>query len=569
MFLKKLIIFSNNKIIREINFKLGLNLIVDDVYHIDEKKRTGNSVGKTTFLKVIDYCLGGELKGFFETKESKINNYLKEQLINNNYLIQLEISKSWNDLENIIIKRNFVSKKQILKINDKTFDKLSDFTNELNFLFFQNKETKKPTFRELISQNIRYTDEKINNILKLNFFKRNAEYENLILFLLGFKIDLSSKKNIEKEIKEKNDFLKNVDKVKGNYEENKSKLNSLNFELQKYYEFRNKLKIDRNIELDLEKLLKTRREIEQLSFDIQLLDNKINIIENSIKNIKDKKDDTDYSYLKYLYNETNHYVKNLQKTFEDFINFNNKMIKNKIDFIGKDLPNFKKEKENKLNELFSLHKTKEMQEIRIGEKEYISSLENILDKISKIQYDKSLLESNIEFHEKIMSEINTLNGKLNEFNNIYEDDFKKKAEEKADLLSNEFGNISQILYEGERYGFTIPIREKRVGKSIFKYYDFETYNWDTSSGKKQGEVLSFDIAYILFAKKNNLPHSNFILNDKKELMHSNQILAINDFLKNQEIQLIFSILKDKIPNELLEKDNIILSLTDKDKLFKI
>ncbi|MBN3534705.1 DUF2326 domain-containing protein [Mycoplasma procyoni] len=93
----------------------------------------------------------------------------------------------------------------------------------------------------------------------------------------------------------------------------------------------------------------------------------------------------------------------------------------------------------------------------------------------------------------------------------------------------------------------------------------------SSSGKKQGEILSFDLAYILFAKEQKINHLNFILNDKKELMHSNQLhsLAINDYLNNNQIQLVFSILKDKLPEEIKENpENIVLELSQKDKLLR-
>ena len=56
MFLKLLLISTPTKVIREINFHKGLNLIVDDTPNSETS--TGNNVGKTTILKLIDFCLG-------------------------------------------------------------------------------------------------------------------------------------------------------------------------------------------------------------------------------------------------------------------------------------------------------------------------------------------------------------------------------------------------------------------------------------------------------------------------------------------------------------------------------
>ena len=60
-----------------------------------------------------------------------------------------------------------------------------------------------------------------------------------------------------------------------------------------------------------------------------------------------------------------------------------------------------------------------------------------------------------------------------------------------------------------------------------------------------------------------------ILNDKKELMHDNQLLEISKVVKKNNIQLVISILKDKLPSELLNDSNVVLELSQESKLFKI
>lgn len=58
MFIKKITISSPLQVIREIPFHKGLNLIVDE----SDGQVTGNGVGKTTVLKLIDFCLGAKDK---------------------------------------------------------------------------------------------------------------------------------------------------------------------------------------------------------------------------------------------------------------------------------------------------------------------------------------------------------------------------------------------------------------------------------------------------------------------------------------------------------------------------
>ena len=61
MFIKNLKVSTSSKIIRNMNFQTGLNLIIDDT-PTDDQKQTGNNVGKTTVLKLISYCLGEDGK---------------------------------------------------------------------------------------------------------------------------------------------------------------------------------------------------------------------------------------------------------------------------------------------------------------------------------------------------------------------------------------------------------------------------------------------------------------------------------------------------------------------------
>jgi hypothetical protein len=102
-----------------------------------------------------------------------------------------------------------------------------------------------------------------------------------------------------------------------------------------------------------------------------------------------------------------------------------------------------------------------------------------------------------------------------------------------------------------------------------RIYDFSAFNTNFSSGKKQGEISCFDIAYTLFADDESIPCMHFLLNDKKELMHDNQLLKIANFVSNKRIQFIASILRDKLPEELNKDAYIVVKLSQEDKLFRI
>lgn len=125
--------------------------------------------------------------------------------------------------------------------------------------------------------------------------------------------------------------------------------------------------------------------------------------------------------------------------------------------------------------------------------------------------------------------------------------------------------VSNEIY-GEKYALKVDVKTNKKNKKV---YEFTSFNTNFSSGKKQGEISCFDIAYTMFADSENIPCLHFLLNDKKELMHNNQIAMINNFIKDKKIQYVVSILKDKLPIELNKEEYICLKLSQNDKLFKI
>ena len=137
--------------------------------------------------------------------------------------------------------------------------------------------------------------------------------------------------------------------------------------------------------------------------------------------------------------------------------------------------------------------------------------------------------------------------------------------EQVKKLNKFFSSISQELY-GEKYALTF---KKMTNKNGQQFYKFNAFNANMSSGKKQGEILCFDLAYLLFADEEQLPCLHFLLNDKKELMHDNQLVKVAEFVQSQNIQLVISILKDKLPTTVLDKAHIAVELSQKNKLFKI
>jgi uncharacterized protein YydD (DUF2326 family) len=113
MFLKNLTIKNGDTIVRNIDFHKGVNLLIDNTPKT-LIKQSGNSVGKTTVLRLVYFCLGGDGKNIYSDLEfpDKSNSTIKNYLKNNNIKIFITLV---DDLENensykVVICRNFFIK---------------------------------------------------------------------------------------------------------------------------------------------------------------------------------------------------------------------------------------------------------------------------------------------------------------------------------------------------------------------------------------------------------------------------------------------------------------------------
>lgn len=570
MFIKSLVISSPTEIIRKLEFKIGLNLIIDNT-PIKDSKLTGNNVGKTTVLKLVDFCLGAKPSIIYTDTENKkeIYNLVKDYLIHEQIKITLKLVEDLSnpDSEEIVIQRNFLSKKNVIRtingnpILDKEFD------NELLALIFPNQKAEKPTFRQIISHNIRYKDENINNTLKtLDRYTKDVEYETLYLFLLNCTFDDGAKKqclvtklNQEESFKER---LENK-QTKTAYE---IALSMLNDEINILNEKKSSFNLNKDFEQNLEMLNTVKYKINRTSSSISKLKIRKELIEDAKKELEDSISSIDLNQLKILYSEAKLNISGIQKTFEDLVNFHNTMAIEKSKFITKDLPVLitKLEEEEKKMSLL-LKEEKELTK-KVAKCNSFEELEEIIADLNEKYRCKGEYESIISQLEEVEKNINDLNKSLKDIDDLlFSNDFEEIVKLQIKKFNKYFSDISYELY-GEKYALKY---DKVINKKNQKFYRFSSFNTNMSSGKKQGEILCFDLAYILFADAENLPCLYFLLNDKKELMHDNQLVKLADFIQDKKVQVVVSILRDKLPKKVVNNANIVVELSQDCKLFKI
>lgn len=572
MFIEKLRISTKDKIIRELNFCSGMNLIIDNTPLTAGLKSTGNNVGKTTVLQLIYFCLGGEDKDIYTDVENKSKVYeeVRSFLINQEVLITLTLINGFNvqNEERLIIERNFLSgKKAVRRINGKFILK-KDFENELLAKIFPEHKNEKPSFKQIISHNIRYKDNSINNTLKtLSSYTSDVEYETLYLYLLGCEFDNGAKKiALTDKIKQEKAYKERIEKKqkKNSYEVALAIVEDEILELNKR---KSLLNINENFEQDLNRLNEVKYKINRLSSRVTKLEIRRDMIVEAKNEMGKDVSTIDLEQLKLLYSESKEYIPNLHKTFEDLVNYHNKMILEKISFITKELPSLEGTIEEEKRKLKTLLQDEKELSIKISKSDSFNDIESIISEINEKYRLKGEYENTISQINEVDSVIKEIEDDLENIDQyLYSSEYQEKLKKQINKFNKFFSSVSNELY-GERYALSYEIvMNKKTNKPIYK---FSTFNSNMSSGKKQGEILCFDLAYIMFANEEGISCLHFLLNDKKELMHDNQLSKVANFVFEKNIQLVASILRDKLPDDLLNTANIVVELSQEDKLFKI
>lgn len=570
MFLKSLTISSHEEVIREINFHNGINLIVDETPS-SKGTETGNNVGKTTVLMLIDFCLGASPKHIYTDPENKKEEYklVKDFLIEDKVLITLILKE---DLSNegspeIRIERNFLPRKQKIQRINGVNNTDEEFEEALTDILFPGQYGKKPTFRQIISHNIRYKDLSINNTLKiLDVYTREDEYETLYLFLLGCDFEQGdTKQELLTQIRLEQTFKNRLEKeqTKSAYE---TALSILDGEIEVLNRRKSNFNLNENFESDLDKLNQVRYQINMVSSEIGKLNIRRDLIVEAKQDLEKSVSQIDLQQLAHIYRQATNRVTDIQKTFEDLCSFHNRMIAEKVRYIAKDLPRLDSDIKSKAERLSRLLQEEVELSAAISRSESFEELEKLISELNVKYRKKGEYENTIQQLAEVEANLTSLNQRLDDIDNaLFSQVFEQKIKEQKDKFNKHFASISQTLY-GEQYALKVDPTVNKKGQRLYK---FSAFNTNFSSGKKQGEISCFDIAYTLFADEENIPCFHFLLNDKKELMHDNQLLKIAHLVNSKRIQFVASILKDKLPEELDRDEYFVVKLSQADKLFRI
>ena len=567
MFLKRLIIDNQGEIVRDIRFRKGINLIVDTT-NPEDRKESGNNVGKTTVLRLIDFCLGSRNgKNIYEDPEFAHigTNTDVEEFLKDNVVVSLVLKDNLDDEDSreITIRRNFSSHSKPLREIDGEQYKEAEFLRELSRLIFAT-EQEKPTFRNLISKNIRYEKNRLLNTVKiLHSTTKAVEYEALFFFWLGVEIPSAQKKQkLDAELKKEDGFSKRLGGEEGGLEKIEQVLGVLRRDIEELEREKKQFSINANYEEDLKRFNALREEINRLTTRVSRIETRKALVLESIAELEKEKSEIDTERIRALYEEAKTLIPNMQKTFEDTLAFHNQMLDEKRKFIRKELPDIEQQLEECNQQLVKLNSVERDLARKLHKIDAIKSLEEVMEKLNRNHESKGQYEERKKQLEDSESKINFYKSELEKINASIDSQTKLMGERITEF-NRYFSYISRELYD-EAFILSHQKGEKAYTLNVSKI------GGNPGTGKKRGEIVAFDLAYIQFADAMNIKCPHFVLHDQIEAVHDNQISTIlTRVVKQINCQLIWPVLKDKLPREIDTEQYEILRLSQSEKLFRV
>ncbi len=565
MKLIKLSVYKNNELIRSVPFKKGLNLIVNAA---SKSGNSGNSVGKSTLSRLIDYIFLSSGEDIYTEAEfgkaiPDVYKFISEHTI----YVQLEFEGF--DLKEHKIGRTLTTnpKECVYYIDSNVCDKSVYVELVAKQIFGQSNE--KPSLRILAHKFIRNTNDKMQKTTQ--FLHGNTKpdiYDQLYLFLFGFSgLDfLRDKASLNNKIKTKTKHLaayrnphresalqKMIAPLKAEEDELQSKINEFDFTGSQ--------------DSSVKELVDVQNRISDLTIDYSKIKTRLNYLDKSIIKLRENAASVDGKELSTIYAEAGIAVSgSLKRSFEDLVVFHNQVISNKVKLLKSDVVTYSDEEKRLRAEIDSLHKIESGIFKYIKEPDTLKSIGLLYNDLSKIKEQIAGISALLGKIESAKAEIELLeNSKLKVIEEISKN--TEELDKNVELFNEHFGELSKYFY-GDRYIFDL---EFDVDTERCRF-DIVNVAPNPTGGKKKGELSAFDLAYIQFVSSTHLKRPSFVIHDSIEDVDVNQVFDIFQKANQLEGQYIVALLSDKLTDPrfaLLKEESIILELSESDKFFRI
>ena len=566
MQLVSLSIKRGDQVLREITFKAGLNLILDKP--TVSGKQSGNNVGKTTVLRLIDFCLGSDGDEIWQDSEFKgsINQEVYDLLHGTPAVfITLEISDKFRGSHSV--RRSFRVKGQkgtgLLYIDDVPQDSITAYRDEVKNILFGTK-ARKPSLRHLTPKFVRSSNAVMSKTLKfLGSFGSEVDYEAVHLFLFGFfNVGVLEERAAltDRRVVVARDLQgASRQRKEGEIEQLLLHLRREIEDAQTAIQVRGEVP---EIAAAANSVSEIRAQASDVGSALGRIEGEIASINLAIASLKHDYDNIDHVAVKSIYLEAGKYHEKLQHDWEDLSNFVANLRGRKERFLQQQL--------NELNEkAATAYQT--LARLQVQEEDFVTALR-------QTRAFEVALEARADLHEKLkqvggleesLNAIQSLRASLEDIDNRLEatrktvEDGKAQLTQRVSLFNEFFSALSKELY-GEQYLLTFD--DSKNGSIVFS---LTSVGANVGAGKKVSQTAAFDIAYVKFLRAANINFPTFVCHDGVEAVHGNQLAELLTTANALDGQLVLAAIRDKLPgiSATFLETNTILKLSQDDKLF--
>ncbi len=518
-----------------VKFKRGINIIYGQQVKEGNEKPSLNSIGKSTLISLIDFCL--------LSKFDKKHKLYKAKDFLDHYKIVLELEIKGEDYT---IKRSTESEKKIsfFKTGEKEKEMQIDDVKRILFKkIFYSKDYKGISedkwFRTVISLMIRNEKRGFDNPIEYIPEVRRKESTIYHLMLMDIDNTLAVKnynfiQELEKKKKELDGIQNVIENQYGKMESINNQLDVLEKEIKVAEEAHDKFRLNDSYKKEEERANELTRQIKQV-----ILQN--NSLKGLLENYKDSyrlEVDVDPKKITSIYEDINKGLGiALKKTLDQAIEFKNKLIESRKNFIKTKI----EEIEATLSQNAEKIKDLDLERSKIfgflKNKEAIKDLTGLFDLISekRQRYDDlkgkfSLIEDMNESYLNKKTQYSKLQEDINEF--------LKNIKTKISSLREIYNEIYSSLYtSNDKGGFFDIMFDKNKKAKIFIIASSQDAD---GFGKNRGCILVYDLMLLFNAAINNLPHPRFWIHDGVfNGMYKNQFVSTMNLLNQKSAELEF------------------------------
>ncbi|MDW1976704.1 DUF2326 domain-containing protein [Vibrio sp. Vb1980] len=450
------------------------------------------------------------------------------------------------------------------KINGISYNSANKFKIKIAELFNHNVE--QPTINTIFNRFFRLNKPTVNDPYKFNnTYTSNDMYSLIYSYLLGFSGHEFLEKDYEykieiKSLEERKRSLLNGEELIFYYD----RLGAIDDRISNLQANEDAYELQGVHESVLIKLKNARSNISILSTKIANIDVQLTYNQRTIDEYKSKSYDYDYSVISRIYQEASVLIPNLEKTYEQSVDFHNSILSRKIEYVSERMSSLNHQLEYLKDELnFYLSEEKNIfksltsqsnlgsfllvaKEIQL-EREERGKVSYVISEIKDI--DNSLI--NIEEKRKINSKI--LSKHIENF------------ELKLNSLNKACKTISKATFKDFNLFFASNFDENQ------KELKFSIVNLNRlfGDGSPRAASMCIDMSFVKYAKDNSLNLPYFTLQDYLESTDEDKLESLFNTAKSQSIQTIVSILNDKLHklNINLTEEKPVLVLSKQDKFF--